>query len=564
MNQVFSLLKPRWWSFRSRRFEKRGDTRNLIFFAVGFIFWVGIFVVSYRMLSYFQQVEDFGDILAYKLLSMVLLIFFSLLIFSSIITALSKLYLSQDLSLLHTLPVPREKIFLARWLESTLDASWMVIAYTIPVLITYGVVYETGLFYYANILFAILPLVITASSLSALIVLVTVIILPAGRIRSVFIFIGLLVFIVLYIAFRMLRPERLVDPDAFATMLIYLESIGTPSSPLLPSTWAFDALKAALAGDLNTALFHDALSWSAAFFLISVNLVVARLIYFKGFSKTQAAVVRLFSSHKQKLRSVFAFLPGPSRAFIVKEIKTFWRDQTQWSQIFLVVALIAIYLYNFSVLPLEKAPIKTIYLQNLFSFLNMALAAFVLTSVAARFAYPSVSIEAQSFWIVQSGPISIRTFLWIKFFIYLVPLIILSEILIVATNILLHVTPFMMGLSTITLLVMTPGVIAMGIGLGAAYPNFSAENAAQSVTSFGGLMFMILSAAYIGAVTILEAGPVYAIFMAGMRGDHLSMLQLLWTIISFAIVLVLSVLAVFLPMRYGELKLKLLASQEDV
>ncbi|MBW1842532.1 MAG: hypothetical protein JRI75_12190, partial [Deltaproteobacteria bacterium] len=279
-----------------------------------------------------------------------------------------------------------------------------------------------------------------------------------------------------------------------------------------------------------------------------------------GFSKTQASTIRLIQTPSRGLNHLFSFLTGPTRAFVVKEIRTFWRDQTQWSQIFLIGALIAIYLYNFSVLPLDKSPVKTIYLQNMFSFLNMGLAAFVLTAVTARFAFPSVSIEGDAFWIVRSGPISIRTYLWIKYFIYLFPLLILAEVLIVCTNILLHVTPFMMYLSTITLFFMTPGVISMGIGMGAAYPDFAAENANQSVTSFGGLMFMIISATYIGGLIILQAGPVYTLFMAGIRDRDISLLQWVWIVGSFILTFIMSILAVFLPMRFGVRRLSTLSS----
>ena len=99
--------------------------------------------------------------------------------------------------------------------------------------------------------------------------------------------------------------------------------------------------------------------------------------------------------------------------------------------------------------------------------------------------------DGNAFWIVRSGPVSIRVFLWIKFLTYLFPLLIMAEVLIVATNILLQVTPFIMYLSIVTIFCMTPGIIAMGIGLGAAYPDFNSENPAQSVTSFGGLVFML-------------------------------------------------------------------------
>ena len=492
---------------------------------------------------------------------MVLLTFFSLLIFSSILTLLSKLYLSKDLALVHSMPVCREKIFLARWIESSLDSSWMVIVYAVPVFVAYGIVYDAGLFFYADMVLVLSLLCIIASALSSLVILPAVFVLPASRIRSIFVFLGLAVLIILYITFRLLRPERLVNPESFSSLIVYLQDLGAPASPLIPSTWAFDSLKAALSGDIKSALFHVALSLSCAAFLIFLNLLVAKAVYFKGFSKTQASISRLFQTQSKGLDRLFSFLSGPTRAFVVKEIKTFWRDQTQWSQIFLIAALIIIYVYNFSVLPLDKSPIKTVYLQNLFSFLNMALAAFVLTAITARFSFPSVSMEGSSFWIIRSSPISIRAFLWIKFFIYLFPFLLLSEILIVVTNLLLDVSPFMMYLSAITIFFLTPGVVAMGIGLGAAYPDFASENPAQSVTSFGGLVFMIMSAIYIGVVTILEAGPVYTIFMAGLRGHNLSCFQWIWVIGSFSTAFALSILAIALPMRFGEKRLSFKAKK---
>lgn len=189
------------------------------------------------------------------------------------------------------------------------------------------------------------------------------------------------------------------------------------------------------------------------------------------------------------------------------------------------------------------------------SFRFRPVAAFVLTAVAARFVFPAVSYEGDAFWIVQAAPLSIRTFLWIKFAVYYLPLLILAEILIVVSNLLLEVTTFMMVLSVVTVFLMVPGVVAMGVGLGAAYPDFKSENPAQSVTSFGGLLFMLLAAGFIALVVILEAGPVYTVFMANYRGYSLTAWQWTWLIVSFSLVLLLCVLAVILPMRLGEKRL---------
>jgi len=216
-----------------------------------------------------------------------------------------------------------------------------------------------------------------------------------------------------------------------------------------------------------------------------------------------------------------------------------------------------VYLYNFSVLPLDRTPIKTVYLQNLFSFLNMGLATFVLTAIAARFVFPAVSLEGQSFWIVRSSPVSIRTFLWIKFFIYYFPLVILSEVLIVVSNFLLDVNHFMMVLSVTTVFFMVPGIVALGIGFGAAYPDFTSENPAQTVTSFGGLLYMTICAGFIALVIVLEAGPVYAVFMAGIKGQGLDALQWAWLVGSFSLVLIICTLAVAVPINMGEKRLRM-------
>ncbi|MGD8888085.1 MAG: hypothetical protein PVF53_06690, partial [Desulfobacterales bacterium] len=553
MNDILTLLKPRIWPLTNRgipRRSRRSRYLKLSFFAtIGVIFWCAIFAVSLRILGYFRGIEEVGDILGYKLLSMILIVSFALLLFSSILTSLSKLYLSRDLMLVHAMPVSSYKIFISRWIDSTVESSWMVIIFTLPIFCAYGIVYRSGTFYYANTLVALIPLILNASAISTLMVMFAVILIPATRLKSIFIFLGILFFVVIYLAIRLSRPELLVDPEVFDTVMVYITSLQAPASPFLPSTWAYDSIRAGLSGTFSDGLFHTALSWSFAGTMVFLLVVVADAMYFKGFSKTQTAASRLFKNRSTNGR-YFSFLPGPVKSFTVKEIKTFLRDQTQWSQLFLIAALVIIYVYNFKVLPLDKSPIKTVYLQNLLAFLNMGLALFVLTAISARFAYPAVSLEREAFWLVRSSPLSLRSFLWIKFFIYYLPLLILTEILVIATNLLLQVTPFMMALSTTTVFLLVPGIVAMGIGFGAAYPDFKAENPTQTVTSFGGLIFMIVCAGFIALVIAVEAGPVYHLFIAEIRGKSLTYATWAWTLGSFIIIFTISLLAITLPMRY--------------
>jgi ABC-2 type transport system permease protein len=550
LNEVRLLLMPRTRPLLRGRGPRGGRGRLIVFGVAGTLFWFGLFGISWRVLRYFKGIEDIGDLLAFKLLSMILVVSFALLLFSGILTSLARLFLSRDLLLVHSLPVADHRIFIARWIDTTADSSWMVIVFTLPVFLAYGIVFGAGAAYYAHTLLALGVLAANASGVSALLVMLGVMLVPATRMRSIVILLGVVLFVVLYLAIRLLRPEQLVNPEVFDSVLVYISSLQAPASPFLPSTWAYDCIHMALTGSLRSSLFHLALGASFAAALGCLLVRTAAAFYFKGFSKTQTAAARVIRSSGFSDR-MLGFLPGPVRSFAVKEIKTFLRDQTQWTQLFLIAALLVIYIYNFDALPLEKSPIQTFYLQNLFAFLNMGLALFVLTAVTARFAYPAVSLEGEAFWLVKAAPLSLRAFLWIKFFIYYVPLLILAEVLIVGTNLLLQVTPFMMALSTVTVFCLVPGIVALGVGLGAAYPDFKAENPTQTVTSFGGLVFMIVSAAYIGAVILLQAGPVYRIFMADLHGRPLSTAIWLWVAAAFGAALVLSILAVILPLRFG-------------
>jgi ABC-2 type transport system permease protein len=301
-------------------------------------------------------------------------------------------------------------------------------------------------------------------------------------------------------------------------------------------------------------LFFLVMLWSTALALIVVGSWTAQGIYFQGWSKSQEGKKVRFT----KSRLVDGFLtivtmpvPMRFRYILRKDVLTFFRDSTQWSQLFLLVALIVVYLYNFSVLPLDRAPVPTFYLQNLLSFLNMALAGFVLSAIAVRFVFPAVSLEGPAFWIIRCSPVQMKDFLWCKFWIALIPLLILSVLLIVVSNYLLKVTPFMMALSTVTIALATMGITSLGVGMGAIYPKFKFENVAKISSGYGGVIFMIFAMAFIGAVVMLEALPVYMIFMSKLKLKVLAGWEMATIGLCFGLAASLLALVVFLPMRRG-------------
>jgi ABC-2 type transport system permease protein len=176
---------------------------------------------------------------------------------------------------------------------------------------------------------------------------------------------------------------------------------------------------------------------------------------------------------------------------------------------------------------------------------------FVTSAVAVRFVFPAVSLEGESFWIIRSSPLPLNDFLWAKFWSSVLPLLVLAEVLIVLSNILLNVPMLMMVIGIVTVALMTCGIAALGVGMGAVFPRFRYENVAQIPTGFGGIAYMIVTMLFIGIVISLEAWPIYRMFMAKSLGAGMGPVKWAWVALTFFLVIVLNVLAVILPMKTG-------------
>src|SRR5712692_7953576 len=475
MKPIFVLLSPFWFSWRNDYLRCRKQwTRRLFLLGLSVAFWVGTFFVIRRVLLYFQSVYELGPALAYQFLLIILLTFFSMLLFSNLIAALSTFFLARDLDLVLATPSSLNSFYFSRLIKTIIDSSWMVLFFSLPIFAAYAVVFGGGIVFYIWVAL-ILPLFLfIPASLGVLITHLLVYFLPARRIRDILFFIGLLAFIGLYVLFRFSRPERLVQPESFGHFVQFMSAMETPSSPFLPSSWSAEILAGSLFKRSTDQGFFYALLASYAFFFPLATAWVSSAVYFSGWSKAQES--RQGRRKSEWLDRILDLITRPfpeiSRAIMLKDIKTFLRDTTQWSQLFLLVALIVVYLYNFKILPLDRTPLPTATLKTLVAFANLGLAGFVLSAVAIRFAFPAVSLEGKAFWVLQTLPISLRSLLWSKFWLNFVPLLVLGELLVFFSNLLLRVPSWMMALSLVTVFLMTFGIAAIGVGVGALYPKF--------------------------------------------------------------------------------------------
>jgi len=544
------VLTPKWRTILTRARQERasgGRGKMVTLAVVGVIFWAVVFGVLFRVLRYFRNTEEIGALLAGKLLGILLLSFASILLLSNIITALSSYFLAKDLDLLVSSPVDNLRIYLAKLLETVIASSWMVALMAVPIFAAYGIVYGGGWLFalYAPALF--LPSLIMPAVIGVAVTTILVNVFPARRTRDLLSIIALGAAAGVILLFRVIRPEQLARPEGFRNLLDFITVLRTPTSPFLPSEWVARSVMSYLTGPPDWLSVY--LVWSSAAAFVVMGAWLHGRLFPTGYTRAQEGAERFVRGGfwAWSLDWLLRPLGAARREFVLKDLRLFFRDTTQWSQLILLAALVFVYLFNIRALPLFRGERVPFFLVSVVSFLNLGMAGFVLAAIAARFVFPAVSLEGRQMWLLRSSPLDLRALLWSKYWVGTLPLLVLALLITVLTNLLLRATPFMMGVGVGTIVLLTLAISAMALSFGTLYPQFETENAAQIPTSFGGLVFMMATIALLAIVIVIESVPMYGYLRAAFEQRPMRVTPAL--VGAFALAAAVCLAATVLPLR---------------
>ncbi|MCW5205913.1 hypothetical protein VU08_03140 [Desulfobulbus sp. F5] len=539
------LFRPFLFSIRNRFFRgSRISLRTAAVLGFGAVLFVALYLISLRTISYFHSQSELGIILSLKIFQMAWMIMFAMLIFSSMVSAVSSLYLSSDNEILCSAPIREEQLFRMRFVTSFLYTSWMMVIFSQPIFGAYGTVFAAGWVYHLLVLLAVLSTALTASGIGLGATILLVRLFPAKQTKDIAVYLSLLFGILLYLVIRLLKPEDLADPEKFPDFVDYLSNLQTPGSALLPPSWA----NLLLGGYLQ----DQTVDWLAAGLLLLTPLILfwvgewlMKKFFFDGFSKAQESFggSRTFGGKDYR--------PSPLLRIFHKEAKLFLRDSAEWSQLFLVGALIVVYLYNFKALPLDRAPIPTEYLANLIAFANIGLAGFLATSLAARFVYPSIGAEGMAFAAIRSSPLPLPKYLLCKYLFYCIPFTLVILFLIIASNALLQITGPMWWVSIGVSLVITWSALALALGFGAMYADFKIESRTAAQGSFGMMLFMFVSLAMELLMLVIGFSGNYRLLRFWLRGGQIDSLALLLSIGTLVLIALIGGLASYFCLKKG-------------
>jgi len=563
MRELITIFSPQWWTFKNRLLRS-GPTayfKALFVLFLGAGFWAAAFHYLAVVFTRLQGMEgNVGIVIGLKGLSLLLMLVFFLLIFSSMLSGINTLYLSSDLPVILSSPVSWENIYFSKWLETAFKSSWMILFAVFPVFVALGLVLKTPATYYVLLLPVLTIFVLVPVGIGVMMSIVLMALVPAKRARNIFVFLGLLITALLFLLFRLLKPERFANPEWFANLTIFLSEMKLPVSALLPSTWATEALMPFFSKGSGTPIFYmSLLLFTAGAFIIFGNWLF-RAFFYSGMIKAQQSRSALTGTYQEGalgpgLYVWLFFVKGYRKALFEKDLLTFFRNVRQSSQLLLLFAIIIIYLFSIKALPLEWGTYLSLQLKYIISFLNIGLVAFVITAVAARIVLPSVDNEGRAFWIIRVSPVSMRGFLWSKFMMAFFPLLLLAQILIVISNILLGVRIWFILLGAGTCLVLVASITALATGIGAYNARFSPAETDREQTGFQGTAFMLLAFAVIILTIMLEIIPTLSMFMKEVRESALTFRG--WAIIGtmLSAAFILNSFVIWVAMRTGEKRL---------
>jgi ABC-2 type transport system permease protein len=320
-------------------------------------------------------------------------------------------------------------------------------------------------------------------------------------------------------------------------------------SPLLPSTWASNGVLAAANYDLSRAVFLFLLLAANALMALLVTGLLAEKLFYPGWSYLMGQDRQRFKPLDKgplnKFVGYLSFVRNPARSLVIKDIKLFWRDPTQWSQFVIFFGIMAIYIAN---LRNTSSFREEEFWRSWIACLNVGALTLILATLTSRFVFPLISLEGRRFWILGLAPLSYKQLVWQKFWLSVTTSLTFTAGLAVLSGYMLQLEPVYWGLTVYSVIITNFGLSGLAVGLGTLYPTFTEDNPARIVSGMGGTLNLLLSVAYI---TLVVAAQVIVLQWEIL--DLFTTDTAFWYALSASVTFItaLSTLCIFLPMRLG-------------
>jgi ABC-2 type transport system permease protein len=514
----------------------------LSFAIVLLVFFGGAFYILFRIFSYLQTIEIIGPALMDRLIEMALYVFFTMLLFSNVITSFSTFYNNKELDFLFAQPIKPTSIYLAKLFENCVYASWATMVLAIPLIFAYGMATKAQGIYYPLSLISIIIYMIIPATLASILIFAIMRLFPRLSTRDVILLSLILIAALTFLFIRISNPQilKVFETESEKELLLFAANLTTVGGVYVPSTWLSAILKNFSTGT-EGGWFYFALLLSTTLSSIVCAFVVARLLYARSW-----LYVGEHSKPKRNRTSVLLARPRSAvQTLLFKDMLTFLREPTQWVQLSIFLILLAVYVFA-----LRRTPLyfKFPFWRTIVSFANFAYISFVLATFGVRFIFPTISLEHDAIWFLASSPFSFKKIVLTKYFANLALAIIVLEGLLILANVFIQTDERLYVIMPLIALCVASSLVSINLGFGCRFPQFDEDNPSRIAAGTGGIITALASIAYVALTTIILATPAYHY----LRSTYMNRPSNLFIIVlAFTIFVLLSATTTVIPLAVG-------------
>ena len=476
----------------------------------------------------FVEAFSFLEALHADVISLLFNAFFSslmvMLVFSTGILLYGGMYCSPEARLLLTLPVRAETVFAHKFREALWFASWGFVLLGSPMLVAYGVVREAAWPYYALLLPLMIAFVTIPAALGGIACLTLVAWMPRLRIHALSLAVAGCCLLAIWLGWSLVFQSR-TDAMSTAWFERAFARLAITEQKLFPSWWLssglIEAARTQPSGRPSATGLSEAVKFLSLLLANSLMLQLlagwlASIAYRKGYSHLAGEVParrrRRAGLVDRALIGSDAAVGRPLRLLLVKDLRLFRRDISQWSQFLIFFGLLGLYFFNLRSFNYHNA------YASMIGFLNLAVVGLILSTFTTRFIYPMISLEGRRFWILGLLPVHRDQIVWSKFLFSFLGGVVPCAGLVLLSDSMLGLPWRLIALHEYCCLLLCLGLSGIAVGLGARMPELRESSPSKIASGFGGTLCLVLSSLFIMVVVVVAAIPTHLFLLARTLG----------------------------------------------
>lgn len=485
-------LKLRLLRNRIRQLADQSPLRLLLVIVFMAAIWGSLYLVFDYVFTFMRRFEQQAIIAIPLSFHVFVLAMTFLLAFSAAVLVYSALFRRAEPSFLLSTPNHPRHIVTIMYLEALFFSSWSLVLLGLPLMLAIGHVQGLPWHFYLIFIVAFLGFVPIPGALGLVAAFLVALWLPRVARRALIFASGAaLLLLILWWG----RLWAISARDSTGWLQEFFGEMQYLKAALLPSTWVTNAIRFGIENRPADAAFYLFATLSTALFFswCAITLVSRRLI--PAFASAQTAAgghARIYQGGPSRTLAglLFFYLSPRMRLLVLKDLRDFLRDPAQWSQLVILLGLLALYLLY---LPRSRPEGFSLPWQTLICFLNDGAITLILSTFTSRFVFPMISMEGRQMWLVGLWPMSRADVLWAKF-IYALTLTGLAAIAVSCLSIrALHLPAALALVQAGSTLAACVGLCGLAVGLGARFPSYHESSAGRIASGLGGTVNLIAS-----------------------------------------------------------------------